>query len=126
MELGSLLTVFRYLQGPSAGGVPCICVCMCVCMYVCTYIEEQLEGELEARLVDRGAFGLHEVNGLLEDLLVAHVGLHQGPEAGHHCLGLLIELQQTEGDFLTHSECTQNPLAPGMSSERKTFQQQQD
>lgn len=35
-------------------------------------------------------------DGLLEDLLVADVGLDQSPEAGHHGVCLLVELEEGE------------------------------
>lgn len=56
------------------------------------YVQKLFEGEGEAGLVVRGSFCLHAFDGLLEDLLVAHVGLDQSPEAGNHRVGLLVEL----------------------------------
>ena len=49
---------------------------------------------METRLVVCGAFSLHELYSLFEDLLVANVGLDQVFEARDHCLGLFIKLKQ--------------------------------
>lgn len=59
-----------------------------------SYVQQLLEGEGEAGLVVGGSFGLHVHDGLLEDLLVANVGLDQSPEAGNHGVGLLVELEE--------------------------------
>lgn len=47
---------------------------------------------MKSRLVVRGSFGLHLLNGILEDLFVAHIGLDQVFEAGNHSLSLLVKL----------------------------------
>lgn len=62
-----------------------------------TYIQQLVKGKVEARLVVGGAFSLHLLHRVLEDLLVAHVSLDQMLEAGYHRLGLLVELQHGEG-----------------------------
>lgn len=49
---------------------------------------------METRLVVCGAFILHDLHSLFEDLLVANVGLDQMFEARDHCLCLLIKLKQ--------------------------------
>lgn len=51
---------------------------------------------MKAGFVIGGSFGLHLLHGLFKDLFVAYIGLNQVPKAGHHCLGLLIELPQNE------------------------------
>lgn len=49
---------------------------------------------MKSRLVVSGAFSLHLLHCILEDLLVAHVSLDKMFEAGNHSFGLLIKLQE--------------------------------
>lgn len=62
-----------------------------------TYIQQLVEGKVKARLVVGGAFSLHLLHSVLEDLLVAHVCLNEMLEAGDHRLGLLVKLQRGQG-----------------------------
>ena len=50
---------------------------------------------MKSRLVVGGAFGLHLLHCILEDLFVAHIGLDEMFEAGNHGLGLLVELKHS-------------------------------
>lgn len=48
---------------------------------------------MKSRLVVRGAFSLHLLHCILEDLFVAHVSLDEMFEAGNHSLRLLVKLK---------------------------------
>lgn len=61
-----------------------------------THVEQLVEGEVKAGFVIGGSFGLHLLHCLFKDLFIAYICLYQVLKAGHHCLGLLIELQQKE------------------------------
>lgn len=50
---------------------------------------------MKSRLVVGGAFSLHLLHCVLEDLFVAHVSLDEMFEAGNHCLGLLVKLKHS-------------------------------
>ena len=49
---------------------------------------------MKSRLVVCGSFGLHLLYGILEDLFITHIGLHQVFEAGNHSLSLLVKLNR--------------------------------
>lgn len=61
---------------------------------------------MKSRLVVSGAFGLHLLYCILEDLFVAHISLDEMFEAGNHSLGLLVKLKHSQG----HSLATVWPL----------------
>lgn len=51
---------------------------------------------MKSRLVVCGAFCLHLLHCILEDLFVAHVSLDEMFEAGNHSLRLLVKLKHNE------------------------------
>lgn len=55
---------------------------------------------MKSRLVVSGAFGLHLLYCILEDLFVAHISLDEMFEAGNHSLGLLVKLKHSQGHSL--------------------------
>lgn len=50
---------------------------------------------MKSGFIIRGAFGLHLLHRVLEDLFVSHVSLDEMFEAGNHSLGLLVELKHS-------------------------------
>lgn len=50
---------------------------------------------MKSRLVVGGAFSLHLLHCVLEDLFVAHVSLDEVFKAGYHGLGLLVKLRHS-------------------------------
>lgn len=52
---------------------------------------------MKSRLVVSGAFSLHLLHCVLEDLFVAHVSLDEMLEAGNHSLSLLVKLKHSRG-----------------------------
>ena len=63
---------------------------------------------MKSRLVVCGAFSLHLLHCILEDLFVAHVSLDEMFEAGNHSLGLLIKLKNSMRDRMTENQLQQS------------------
>lgn len=52
---------------------------------------------MKSRLVVSGAFSLHLLHSVFEDLFVAHICLDEMFEARNHSLGFLIKLKHSRG-----------------------------
>lgn len=65
---------------------------------------------MKSRLIVSGAFRLHLLYCVLEDLFVTHISLDEMFEAGHHSLGLLVKLKHSQGHLnatgLIKESCT--------------------
>lgn len=57
------------------------------------------------------------LNGLLENLFVANVGLDQVPEAGHHRLSFLIELRHPVGGEREENAASHKTITSNVSYE---------
>lgn len=51
---------------------------------------------MKSRLIVSGAFCLHLLYCVLEDLFVTHISLDEMFEAGNHSLGLLVKLKHSQ------------------------------
>ena len=56
---------------------------------------------MKSRLVVSGAFSLHLIHSIFEDLFVADVSLDKMFEAGNHGLGLLVKLKHSRRHSLS-------------------------